>query len=985
ILPNGLVLTAGGAISLRTSANTDAKATSSGKAVHAGSAGIGAGVSVNYVELLNQASTSNTTLTGNGLHVDSVMTDVGGDKTHTFEATAKSGAGSDDIGVAGSVALNIILDHTEATVTSGAVVAAGTGDVSVLAENNMTATAQALADAEGGSSSVGIGASVAINVLTPNHTWAKVMDGAILTGGHDFTVKATQTQNVTTTVHAGSKGGDAISPAVAIAIVLSDTNASLGAAGSTVSASGNVTVQAIYDGTVTTSGDADAAGDSVAVGAIVGLNIVAIDTAGTATRSIATTGGFVTVASSSQIHASTVVKASAEGEQTSGSGGKSADQQSNDQVKNNDATKNSLPGGSSTTLPRANDSASSGNSQSSSQSGQSSGGVSVAAAVSINWVTMNNHATVAPNLFVSATGAVSVLAEQQADATAKATGVSLNLTADDNIGAAVGFNYVNIVSLGEIGNNDVITGNGVVVTALTPAGQENDIVAWGLAAAGGKSDVSVAASVGLNIVTFDIKSRIGTNVTLNNTGALKSQASSPMGLQNLAISGALALGGGGVGASLALNIFTIHVDALIDTNAHGTAGGLVSVTAAAGLVTLPFTIPMPIPVGDLTVNFTSIAISGAAGLGGDYAISGSVSINILGLRTRAWIADGVQINQTGAIPGGSSAEVTATDVSTVKSIGGALAVTSGSAGIGAAIVVDVISKDTRAYIGKGVTLRVAGNVNVATTAGMTYFALAASAGGSTSAAVSGSIIVLVLDQGSDDGTRAYIDGGVASPTLVHGGGALSVTASAPNSYELYAGQVAVASSAGIGLSLVIFVNTGIVDASVASYDTIEAGAGGVTVSAFQSEDIQLVAVGGSVGGSAGIAGSATIDVLSLTTTAHIDDHATVTSGEKIAVAATDNTTILSIAGALAIGGSAGVGVGADIEVPSKDTEAWIGDNVHATAGGTVTVDATSSETMISVAVGASVGGSVGIAANAGISILSVTTVAYIGNGAFVDA
>ena len=185
---------------------------------------------------------------------------------------------------------------------------------------------------------------------------------------------------------------------------------------------------------------------------------------------------------------------------------------------------------------------------------------------------MDNHATVAPNLFVSATGAVSVLAEQQADATAKATGISLDLTADDNIGAAVGFNYVNIVSLGEIGDNDVITGNGVTVTALTPAGQRNDIVAWGLAAAGGKSDVSVAASVGLNIVTFDVKARIGTNVTLNNTGVLGAKASSPMGLQNLAVSGALALGGSAVGAGFALNIFTIHTDAVIDTNTHGDGG-----------------------------------------------------------------------------------------------------------------------------------------------------------------------------------------------------------------------------------------------------------------------------------------------------------------------------------------------------------------------------------------------------------------------------
>ena len=71
-------------------------------------------------------------------------------------------------------------------------------------------------------------------------------------------------------------------------------------------------------------------------------------------------------------------------------------------------------------------------------------------------------------------------------------------------------------------------------------------------------------------------------------------------------------------------------------------------------------IPIPFADNPFVIEFTNIAISGSAGTG-DFAISGSVVIDILDMRTRAWIADNVQINATGAIPGGSSAEVKATE------------------------------------------------------------------------------------------------------------------------------------------------------------------------------------------------------------------------------------------------------------------------------------------------------------------------------------
>ena len=80
--------------------------------------------------------------------------------------------------------------------------------VTVLAANTTTALAKATAKAtttsgssggtggsggSGGSNSVGVGASVALNLLLTNLTRAEVVDGAVLTGGHDVTIRATST------------------------------------------------------------------------------------------------------------------------------------------------------------------------------------------------------------------------------------------------------------------------------------------------------------------------------------------------------------------------------------------------------------------------------------------------------------------------------------------------------------------------------------------------------------------------------------------------------------------------------------------------------------------------------------------------------------------------------------------------------------------------------------------------------------------------
>ena len=115
----------------------------------------------------------------------------------------------------------------------------------------------------------------------------------------------------------------------------------------------------------------------------------------------------------------------------------------------------------------------------------------------------------------------------------------------------------------------------------------------------------------------------------------------------------------------------------------------------------------------------------------------------------------------------------------------------------------------------------------------------------------------------------------------------------------------------------------------------------------------------------GVAGSVVVDVMTDHTMAHVDDGVQIGDAPSagLHVSATDTTSILSLAGALAIGGTAGVGAGVDVEVVNKDTEAWIAGTVNATLSGDVSVDATSSESVTSIAVGGGFAGTAAVNVN----------------------
>src|SRR5207249_1512265 len=77
-IQDGRAISAGGAVTIKSSANTDAAAGADGTAVASGSDGVGVGaaIAINYVELTNSSTVGNTTITSNGLDIEAVMTSV---------------------------------------------------------------------------------------------------------------------------------------------------------------------------------------------------------------------------------------------------------------------------------------------------------------------------------------------------------------------------------------------------------------------------------------------------------------------------------------------------------------------------------------------------------------------------------------------------------------------------------------------------------------------------------------------------------------------------------------------------------------------------------------------------------------------------------------------------------------------------------------------------------------------------------------------
>ena len=874
---------------------------------------------------------------------------------HEIIAEAGAGAGKTDVGIAGAVAINIVLhDHTEAVLQAGAHITASSANVTIKAQNNELDLAKADSEAED-AKSVGVGAAVALNILTSTLTRAEVENTATITGGVNVDIEALARRQAETEVVSGASGKDTtVAPGVALLLVTDeDTTARLGTAGSGLTATGSITVKASHEAEYSTEAKAVAAG-STAVGASIALNIVlGVDTLAEVARDVQ--GTSVSVIADTSTTSEAKADATAKGADKNDS---DADKKKQDQVDNNPNTNTKGAG----TLPTAKDGkggqgTDAGNSQTESQGGdKNSGGVGVGASISLNWVVTTNMAKIAANVHVTGTtGAVKVSAENLSEESAKATGLATG-SEGTHVAAAVGVNFANITNNATVGADTVITGHGITVEAVNTGDKENDLIVWGLAGSAGTSSdnggASVSAAIGVEVVLFHTEASVAKGAHLISNGDIGVVAQNAIGLQNMAVSGAASRGGAAVGGAIVVNVFPdITTTAFIDSDnsTHITqvdASGEIKVSAKSSVKEAP---GIPVPIIGTLPAFSSVAVAGGASTGGA-AVSGSVIVDVMFFTTSAAINAGTEINKhqgpiTDPIGNGQKLTVKAQDDSSFVNIAGGLDFSTSGAGVGIGIVVDVINKKVSATIADSTSIQTAGAIDVSAVSTEHFHELALDVAVSTdNAAVDGSVIVVVLNATDDPIAKASVGGSV------HAGSSFNVTASDEFHDLLLAGGAAVStSSAGVAVSVIVIDRHGRVDAGVVTGADIQSNGGtGLTVSATQSEDLDLIAIGGAGGDSAAVAGSVVVDVLIDHTLAHIDDGVTVGGPSAgVAVAASDTTSILGLAGALAIGGDAGVGVGLDVESLTKDTEAWIGHGGTITVTGNVTVDATSSESVTS--------------------------------------
>ena len=157
------------------------------------------------------------------------------------------------------------------------------------------------------------------------------------------------------------------------------------------------------------------------------------------------------------------------------------------------------------------------------------------------------------------------------------------------------------------------------------------------------------------------------------------------------------------------------------------------------------------------------------------------------------------------------------------------------------------------------------------------------------------------------------------------------------------------------------------------------------MTASNSENLTSIAVGASVGDSAGIVGSFSVNLVTNTTRAGFGDGSTMRGGaERSAIRASDSTSLDSIAGGIAGGGDAGIGAGVSVGIIKKSTTSGFGAGDTVDYTGSLSVLANSQETINALAVNAGLGGSAAVTGSADVYLVNTDTEAYLGDGSTVQ-
>lgn len=891
-------------------------------------------------------------------------------------ADAVSGAGGETFGAAGSVAINVLDVDTEARVGSALVL---DGKLALLSDaEEIKAKARALPRDIGASGKVGIGASFALNDLEVNTDATD--SGASLSGTvTSLDIKANTKLDLHSETKAGSSSqassGAAISPSAALNIVNSKTKSDHSASISPVVV-GDVTVSSTSFIGAVTKARASADGN-VAIGASIGISVINADNTAEVGSDLSTNSGNIDITASNTINSFVDVEAAPRAE---GDNDENADDEADRQMENtrvspddrNSAKGNSVIDGQSSSVE--------------SEGGDNSKRIGISAAVGVNVIKTGNAAAVVNGADIAASGDVTVRATEDVDAVTQAVTQSVEDTSGAKVGAGVGVNVVNKANRALISDDSVVEGNNLIISAETADQNKSAILA---AAAGVGENATVSVTAGVNYVNSITEASLGSSSVLRAQGTTAISAENQTDIQTLALAAGVSQESAGIGAALAINVIKTDVTASAAGNLNAKSD--FSVTAVNDMTSQghQFT-----PFGE-TFGIEGTAVAAAGGVSqGSAAISGSTVINVFDTDTRAAIESGTSVNTESGFSGGDLT-IEALSTTDILNVAGSLGVSGGAVGLGLAADITILDNQTMAAIEQGTVgtptvVLTGGTLSVNAVASDEVTSVVATASVSDSAAVGATTSVINV---KDSTVKAVIGSEENAQPVTVVAGNVSVAAQGDITIRQVVSGVSASGSASVGGAAAIVVHDGYVKAAIGDRVTVTSTTNDVSVAADAQQDIVQVAGIVAAGGTAGVAGTTTVSVLNERTEASIGESSVRANQGSIYVQADDTTKLAGVTGFVGAGGSAGVGVGANINTVTKNTVARVGKPQGVAAGGTtivsavngdVVVDAQSTETIIGVAAGIAAG-TAGVGVNASVHTYNLNTTASVGNQAVVFA
>ena len=822
-----------------------------------------------------------------------------------FTSWAQSNAAVTDIGIAGSVVLFSIENNSSAFIDENAAVnqdaayRSGAQTVTVEAKNDIQSiNLSGVFGLKGPGTSAGktgIGGSY-LEVDYTGNVKAMIKDGARVYGD-GITVKAGNTNRNISIAESGGKAGQYSINATFSLLGITDTTYAQIDDGAAVNAgSGAVLVDSQDNSQIYNIAGGITKGGNVGIGASVSLNDIIRDTQAVignigvqpdAAGSLTTTGAITLNAfNHGGIDSYSLAAAMASGSSDSG----------------NPATSKEAPGGG------------------------GKYGISISGDVSINDIQDTTVAGVYDADILNA-ASISMNATDNTGLQAYAGSVALSGSSSTSVGLAGSFtwNKLAYTTTTAIGHANVHTTGDITMGALTAG--ELDTVAAGASVAWKSSGIAVAGTVTLNELANATNASIsrGSIVTGRNMALSALDATKLM-----SVAGTLSYGGkAGVGASVALNYDTSGVLAYI-ADSDVTATGNILASAV------------------ITPDILSVAASLVASKG-NLALNAAVAVSDLDNQARAYISG---YKTTAGVSADGNISLTAVDDMKFLTVAGEVAVALGSSGGGIGGANSTLMNDTtvEAYIGAGSIVNAKGNapaVAVLTGQKVAGTRQAENAAGLSLVAASYEDITTIAAGGS-------------------GGGSVGIAASAPVTLLNQFTRAYIAANASVNQA---------------------AGAGSdQSVNILASDTTGMLGIGGALafGKNAGVGAGADVAVINKTTEAYIGQAATVGAQSNILVRARNIENFDSVAGSLAGGKSAGIAGAASVYVVTDITRAYIAPYAQVMAEGSILLTALDQDEYDLIDATAQFG-QAGIGAGAGVLLLDKTTEAYVAANAHVNA